>query len=411
MSHAHLPTAARAFIPKAERTRVNVSLILLTLALGAFAFGTAEFAAMSLLPEIAADFSLGEPAAARVVSAYAIGVVVGAPLIAFPLARVSRRRLLIGCMALFAFGNGLSMMAPSFSTLLVFRFASGIPHGAYLGIAALTAASLVERDKRASAVATVILGLTLAMIVGVFAVTALGQAYGWRWAFASPGLLAVVVTGLCIWQLPQDMPDRRAGALTELKGLWNRQIWLVLLTGAIGFAGFFAVYAYTASILVAVTGLEKRWVPIMIALYGFGMTGGTFVAGRLADRALLRTPVIFLSAGALALVGFALAAENAWTVGLAMLAVSFFSATSGVLQTRLMDVAGNAQTAAAVFNHSAFNVANAIGPWLGGIPIALGYGFSSVGFVGAALSLGGLAIWLLACAESHRTRTPASARR
>jgi len=162
MSHAHLPTAARAFIPKAERTRVNVSLILPTLALGAFAFGTAEFAAMSLLPEIAADFSLGEPAAARVVSAYAIGVVVGAPLIAFPLARVSRRRLLIGCMALFAFGNGLSMMAPSFSTLLVFRFASGIPHGAYLGIAALMAASLVERDKRASAVATVILGLTLA---------------------------------------------------------------------------------------------------------------------------------------------------------------------------------------------------------------------------------------------------------
>ncbi|WP_199266499.1 MFS transporter [Antarcticirhabdus aurantiaca] len=403
MSDIHVPAGTMAFIPNAERSRISVSLVLLALALGAFAFGTAEFTAMSLLPEIAADFRLAEPVAASVVSAYALGVVIGAPLIAVSLSRTSRRRLLIGCMGLFAIGNALSTVAPSFEALLVFRFVSGLPHGAYLGVAALMAASLIERRRRASAVARVMLGLTLSMILGVFAVTALGQALGWRWAFALPGSLAMIVMALCVWQLPRDVPDLGASALSELKGLGNRQIWLTLLTGAIGFAGFFAVYAYTASTLIGVTGLERHWVPFMIALYGIGMTGGTVAAGWCADRALMSTPAIFLCASALALVAFALTAESAWGIGLAMLAVSFFSATGGVLQTRLMDVAGRAQTTAAVLNHSAFNMANAIGPWLGGIPIALGYGFPSAGLVGAVLSLGGLAIWLVACRDDRRT--------
>lgn len=402
MNDASVSTAAPADIPSAELAATNVPLTILALAMGGFAIGTTEFAAMSLLPYFAAGLGVTEPVAAHAVSAYALGVVIGAPVIAVLSARVSRRLLLIVLMAVFGIANCLSALSPSYGWLLAFRFMSGLPHGAYFGVAALLAASLVPRAKRARAVSSIMLGLTVAMIFGVALATFIGQTAGWRWGFALPGLLALLTMAMIAVFAPADRPDENASPMRELSALKNRQVWLTLATGAVGFGGFFAVYAFTASTLLEVTRVDAWLVPIVIAIYGVGMTIGTIVAGWAADRNLMATPVFFMIASAAALTLFPFAAENIWALSTVILMIGFFGSLGAVLQTRLMDVARDAQTLAAALNHSAFNTANALGPWLAGIIITMGYGFPSAGFVGTALALMGLGIWLYAWRDARR---------
>ena len=373
-----------------------VWLVHVALALGGFAIGTTEFATMSLLPLFSAGLGIDEPTAGHVISAYAAGVVVGAPLLAVAGARMSRRLLLIVLMTLFAVANGLSALAPSYGSMLIFRFLSGLPHGAYFGIASLVAASLVRPDQRTQAVGRVMLGLTIATIVGVPFANWLGQALGWRWGFAVVAAVAAMTVVMVLAVVPKDMPDRGASPLRELGALRSGQVWLTLGTGAIGFGGLFAVYTYLASTLLEVTQVPASTVPLVLAMFGIGMTAGNLIVPRFADRALMPTAgaLLLWSAGALALYPFA--AGQLWSIMPAGAAIGFGGALGTVLQTRLMDVAQDAQSLAAALNHSAFNFANALGPWLGGLAIAGGYGWTSTGWVGCALALGGLAIWSIA---------------
>ncbi|MBD8677293.1 MFS transporter [Sphingomonas sp. CFBP 13720] len=385
------------------------ALVHLALALGGFAIGTTEFATMSLVPFFAPGLGIDEPTAGHVISAYALGVVVGAPLLAVVSARMARRTVLIALMACFGIANAASALASSYDAMLVARFFSGLPHGAYFGIAALVAASLVPAEQRTQAIGRVMLGLTTATIVGVPFANWLGQALGWRWGFGVVAVLAAATMAMIAWVAPRDVPDRTASPLAELRVLRVPQLWLTLGIGAIGFGGMFAVYTYLASTLIEVTGTGPAMVPVVLAVFGIGMTIGNIVVPRFADRALMPTAgaLLLWSAGALAL--YPLAAGQLWSMLAIVFVIGIGGALGTVLQTRLMDVARDGQSLAASLNHSAFNTANAIGPWAGGLAIAGGYGWTSTGIVGAGLALGGLAIWGLAVLAGAPMRVRAAA--
>lgn len=366
------------------------------LAVGGFAIGTTEFAAMSLEPDLARGLGIDAPTAGHVISAYALGVVVGAPLLAVLSARLARRTLLIALMLMFAIGNGLSAMAPDYHWMLVFRFFSGLPHGAYFGIAALVAASLVPDERRTMAVGRIMLGLTVATVIGVPLAQMLGQWLNWRWVFGVVAALALLTATLVAIAAPQDRPDHGASVRRELAALGKGQVWLTLAIGAIGFGGMFAVYTYLASTLTEVTGASQATIPLVLAVFGLGMTIGNIVVPRFADRALMPTAGALLLWSAAMLALYPLAAGSLWTILPNVFAIGLGGALGTVLQTRLMDVAGEGQGLAAALNHSAFNTANAIGPWAGGLAIAHGLGWTSTGYVGCGLALGGFAIWLVA---------------
>jgi DHA1 family inner membrane transport protein len=378
-------------------------LVHFALAMGGFAIGTTEFATMSLVPYFSKGLGIDEPTAGHVISAYALGVVVGAPLLAVAAAKWSRRTLLIALMASFALFNALSALAPTYHWMLLFRFLSGLPHGAYFGIASLVAASLVPNDQRSQAVGRIMLGLSVATVLGVPAANWLGQAVGWRWGFAIVAVLALITVLLVLWLAPQDRPQHGASPLRELRALANGQVWLTLGVSAIGFGGLFCVYTYVASTLMHVTGTPAWGVPLVLAIFGMGMIAGNLVVPRFADRALMPTGAALLLASAVALSLYPLAAHSLLWVSIDVFAIGFAGALGPVLQTRLMDVAGEAQALAAALNHSAFNTANALGPWLGGLAIAAGYGWTSTGWVGALLALGGLAILGVAVLVDRRT--------
>lgn len=376
----------------------EVRLVLFALAMGGFAIGTTEFAAMSLLPYFAATFGITEPTAGHAISAYAAGVVVGAPVIAVLAAKWPRRALLLVLMACFAVANVLTAFSPTYGAMVAFRFLSGLPHGAYFGVAMLVAASLVPVNARAQAASRVLIGLTIATIIGVPAATWLGQALGWRVGFGVVGVLASL-TVLLVWLfVPADKPVVGASMLRELGALRRPQVWLTLAIGAIGFGGMFAVYSYLASTLMEVTHVEPYIVPIVLVFFGLGMTIGTYVCAWLADRALMPTVGALLLWAAVSLALFPFTTGNIYAVTLVVFMIGCSGGLGVALQTRLMDVAEDAQTLAAALNHSAFNTANAIGPWLGGIAIAHGYGWSSTGWVGAALAIGGLIFWAISLA-------------
>ncbi len=383
----------------------SVGLVLFALAMGGFSIGTTEFASMSLLPYFAPALGIDEPTAGHVISAYALGVVVGAPVIAVLAAKLPRRTLLIGLMALFALGNGLSAMAPSYGWMMLFRFISGLPHGAYFGVAALVAVSMVPPGRRAQTVARMMTGLTIATIIGVPVANLIGQWVGWRWGFALVTVLAVA-TMILVWRFaPAGGTHPGASPLRELGALKRGQVWLTLGIGAIGFGGMFCVYSYLASTLMAVTGVQPHVVPLVLAVFGLGMTLGTLGCAWAADRALMPAVAGILCLSTVALLLFVVTAGNIWAVTATVFLIGCGGGLGAMLQTRLMDVAGDAQTLAAALNHSAFNAANALGPYLGGLAIAAGLGWTSTGWVGALLALGGLAFWGASVLMDRRRHT------
>ena len=376
-----------------QRTAAPVWLSLTALAVGGFGIGTTEFATMGVLPDVSGDLGATIPQGGHLVSAYAVGVVVGAPVLAVLGARLPRKALLLALMAAFTVANALSAMAPTFGTLVLARFASGLPHGAYFGVAALVAASLVPPGRRARAVARVMLGLTVANVVGVPLATLLGQELGWRstyWSVSVIGVLALVAVSRVV---PETAVQPGAGPRQELGALRRPQVWLTLLIGAAGFGGFFAVYSYISPTLTEVSGFTESGVPIALALFGIGMTVGTELGGRLADWSVVRTMYLGLGSTAVVLAVFPSTAGGVVSAGASVLAISVTgSLCLPALQTRLMDVAGDAQTLAAAGQHAALNVANALGAWLGGVVIAAGLGWTAPAVVGALLALVGLAV-------------------
>ncbi|NEK59602.1 MFS transporter [Geodermatophilus sabuli] len=361
------------------------------LALGGFALGTTEFVTMGVLPDIAAGVGVDIPTAGHVISAYALGVVVGAPVLAALGGRLPRRGLLIGLMAAFLVGNVGSALAPGQSTLLLARFVSGLPHGAYFGVASLVAASLVAPRLRGRAVSSVMLGLATANVVGVPAATWLGQQLGWRAAYWAVGVLAVA-TVLAVLALVPSSPGRaEASVATELTALRRPQVLLTLLVATVGFGGVFAVYSYVAPITTEVTGLSRGAVPWVLLAYGLGGVAGTALGGRLADLALFRSLVGAMVAVGLLLAAVPVAAGRAVTLLAAMFLLAMTASVLVIcLQLRLMEVAGEAQMLGAALNHSALNAANALGAWLGGVVIAAGLGYTAPAVVGAGLAVVGL---------------------
>lgn len=377
--------------------------LLFALAVGGFAIGTTEFATMSVLPYIAQGLHISEPKAGHLISIYAIGVVIGAPLIAVFAARFSRRSLLLILMAFFALAHLGTMLAPNYYSIMLFRFLSGLPHGAYFGVGALVAAAMVPPAKRTQAVGLMMIGLTIATTIGVPLSSWLAQAVGWRVIFLIVAVLAAVTVILVALFLPtSSMRGGASNALRELSALTNRQIWLTLAIGAIGFGGMFGIYAYMASALENITGMSAKIVPLVMCLYGVGMTLGNIIIPRLVGRHVMLGLgwLLVWSAAMLALYPFAL--HHPYWVCIQVVLIGMSGAVGTLLQIRLMDVAKDAQTLAAALNHSAFNAANALGPFLGGLTINAGWGWASTAWVGVALAIIGLIVWWYTLRDERR---------
>lgn len=387
----------------APRSRLAVALIELALSVGSFGIGTGEFAIMGLLPNLAQEFNVTTPEAGHAISAYALGVVVGAPIIAVLAAKLARRMLLLLLMAVFALGNAVSAVAPSFESFVILRFLTGLPHGAYFGVAALVAASLVAPDKRTQAVARVMMGLTIATLLGTPIATWFGQALSWRIAFAVVGFLGALTVVLIWLFLPKDKVQEGASPIRELGAFKRKQVWFTLGIGAVGFGGLFSVFSYIASTAIQVAHMPESAVPLMMALFGSGMIAGNLVGAWFADKNLVGTIAGTLAGSAVVMAVLSLTAENPFMLSVCVFLVGCSVAIGPALQTRLMDVAADAQTLAAALNHSAFNIANALGAWLGGLAIAAGYGFASTGWVGAILAVGGLAVLAVSMSSERRS--------
>ena len=387
-----MPRPAPAARPAAPS---GVGLAIFALAVGGFAIGTTEFAIMGLLQEMVADLGVSVPEGGAVISAYALGVVVGAPLLAALGARLPRKNLAVGLMMLFTLGNLSSFFAPDYGWLLVTRFISGLPHGAFFGVAAVIAASLVSPTRRAQAISMVMLGLSIANVVGVPAATWLGQTAGWRWMFvvvAGLGALTVVLTAR---RIPYEAAHPDASIRRELGALRRVQVWLALLIGTVGFGGFFAVYTYISPTMTDLAGFPTSALPLIVGLYGVGQVAGNVIGGWIADRNVLGSICAVLAATVLILLGYA------WLVQYRIPALVFVFLVGLIgsmlvppLQTRLLDVSPGAQSLASSLNHAALNMANALGAFVGGVVIAWGWGYRSPALVGAGLAVLGLAVAL-----------------
>ncbi|SDT10845.1 MFS transporter, DHA1 family, arabinose polymer transporter [Brevibacterium siliguriense] len=365
------------------------------LAIGAFAIGVTEFATMGLLPMIAEELGITVPQAGHAVSFYAIGVVVGAPLITTIAAHMDRKILLLCMMGLFALGNLASMLAPTAGLFNIARFVSGLPHGAYLGIGAVVAASLVPANRRGRAMSRVMLGLTIANIFGVPFAAALGTLLGWRSAYAlvaALGVLTVIMVAIAVPRVrvgAGEVPSARG----EIKALGRVQIILTLLAGSVGFGGMFAVYTYITPTMTDVAGVPEIAIPWILAVYGLGMTAGSLIAGPLVDKSIERS-----ATGGMILSALVLAAFGAFTHIAAIAIIALFligisgSMITTALQMRLFRESHDAPSLSAAMNHAAFNLANALGAWLGGIVITAGLGYRAPAWVGVGLCLSGLIV-------------------
>lgn len=373
-----------------------VAWAILSLAIGGFGIGTTEFAMMGLLPNVAEGVGVSVPEAGHVISAYALGVVVGAPVLVAIGAKMPRKALALGLMALFTVGNLLSVLAQDYTTLMITRFIAGLPHGAFFGVAAVLAASLVAPTKRGRAISMVMMGLSVANVLGVPLATFVGQQFGWRWLFVMVGAIGVITMICMAIFVPHQKAHPDASLRNELSALRRGQVWLTLLVGVVGFGGFFAVYTYVANTMTDVAGFASDFLPVIVGLYGLGMVAGNYIGGRMADWSVMGSIYTMMAFIASVLVIYALTVHIQW---LALVMIFVIGASGAMLvpslQTRLLDVSPGAPTLASSLNHSALNMANALGAFVGGLVITWGWGFTAPALVGAVLAVLGLGIALL----------------
>ncbi|WP_431862496.1 MFS transporter [Micrococcus terreus] len=385
-------------MPTPSTTRQRSLLAgVLALSMGGFAIGTTEFAIMGLLPQAVEDLGVDLPAGGVLISAYALGVVVGAPLLAAGMARVDRRTSALWLMALFVVGHAISLWAPTYESMLVARFISGLPHGAYFSAAALAAAHLAGPARRGQAIAWVMAGLSVANLLGVPLATWLGQELGWRSMFVVTGvfgLATVLAVAVCVPTIPapEGTSIRR-----ELGGMASPALWKAVTVGIVGFAGMFALYTYIVPVMVEVGGMPLSLAPLVMGFYGVGMVVGTLLGGSWADRSAVRTLQWSLGLVAVSLAAFSLAAPWWWLSLIPLMAAAICaSALVPSLQVLLVDSAPQSPQLAGALNHSALNLANAAGAWVGAGVIAGGATLQVPAAAGAVLAFLGLALsWIL----------------
>jgi DHA1 family inner membrane transport protein len=381
-------------------------LALLALAVGAFGIGTTEFVIMGLLPEVASDFGVSIPTAGFLVTGYALGVMVGAPLMTILGTHVPRKRMLMLLMGLFVVGNLLSAVAPVFAVMLIGRVVASLAHGAFFGIGTVVAAELVVPEKRARAIALMFTGLTVANVVGVPLGTFIGQSVGWRVTFTIVAALGVI--GLAgVARLVPDLPKPEGARVRdELAALKNVQILLAMAMTVLGFGGVFAAVTYIAPMMTDVTGYADGSVTWLLVLFGLGMVAGNLIGGRYADRALM--PLLYVSLGALGLVLalFTVTAHNKVLAAITLTLVGALGfAAVPPLQKRVLDHASGAPTLASAVNVGAFNLGNALAAWLGGMVISAGLGYTAPSVVGALLAGGALVLAFLSAALERRSKS------
>lgn len=387
----------------------QVRRALLALALGGFGIGTGEFVMLGLLPEVARSLHITIPQAGYLISAYALGVVVGAPLVTALTVSLPRKGLLISIMVLMAVGNAASAAAPSFGWLLAFRFLSGLPHGAYFGVASVVAGKLVRPERRSAAMSIVFAGLTFANVAGVPMTTLIGQHSSWRLVFGLVGVIEVLAALAVLAFVPIDAADA-AGEPTRLRdemGAFRQpQIWLALGIAMIGGGALFCTFSYIAPMMTQVAHFSEANITPLLVLFGLGMTLGNLIGARFADRNLMRTIYIAMTCEIVLAVLFFFGAHDQLTAALLIL---LFPASSlallPALQNRIVTLAGGAPNLAAASIHAAFNIANSIGAYAGGAVIAAGLGYASVNFAAAGFAAVGLALAVISGRQDrHRVR-------
>ncbi|WP_418061684.1 MFS transporter [Pimelobacter simplex] len=386
---------------------------LLALAIGGFGIGLTEFVIMGLLPEVADDFAVTETTAGYLISGYALSVAVGAIVLTLALTRVPRKTALLGLMVLFVLGNLISALAPDYATMMTGRVVAALCHGAFFGIGAVVAAQLVAPERKASAIAFMFGGLTLANVLGVPLGTLLGQAAGWRstfWAITVIGVAALVGIAALVPAARGAGPASSPRA--ELAAFRSPQVWLSIVITVLGYGGMFGGFTYIAFTLTEVSGFASGAVPALLVLFGAGMVAGNVLGGRAADRNLVRTLLVVLTALIVVLAGFALTASSPvlTVVALVLMGGVGFATVPG-LQMRVMAYADRAPTLASGANIAAFNLGNALGAWIGGLTLAAGLGYTSPLWAGAAITAAGLVVLVVAATapggELRRRSAPA----
>ncbi|MFH8514015.1 MFS transporter [Streptomyces gelaticus] len=382
-------------------------LALLALAIGAFGIGTTEFVIMGLLPEVAADFQVSIPTAGFLVTGYALGVVLGAPLMTALGTRVTRKRMLMLLMGLFVVGNVVSAAAPVFGVMVVGRVIASLAHGAFFGIGTVVAADLVAPQKRAGAIAMMFTGLTVANLVGVPLGTYIGQSAGWRTTFFVVAAIGVIGLFGVARLVPEQSRHEGVRLRDELAAFRNVQVLLAMAMTVLGFGGVFAAITYITPMMTEVAGYSTSSVTWLLVLLGLGMVGGNLIGGRFADRRLM--PLLYVSLGALAVVLalFTLTAHNKIAAAVTIVLIGGLGfATVPPLQKRVLDQAAEAPTLASAANIGAFNLGNALSAWLGGLVIAAGLGYTAPNWVGAVLAASALALAVVSGVLERRTLTP-----
>ena len=375
---------------------MKLNFPLLALAVGAFAIGTTEFSPMGFLPEIAQGLSISIPQAGMLVTAYAVGVMIGAPMMTLWFGKYSRRKALILLMGIFTIGNIFAAVAPSYLGLMAARVITSLNHGAFFGIGSVVAASLVPKEKQASAVATMFMGLTIANIGGVPLATWFGQNLGWRTAFATIASLGVVTMLSLYKALPPLKSTEATNVKQEIQVLMRPRVLMALLTTVMGSGAMFSLYTYIAPSLKTFTHASATMITVMLVLIGIGFSIGNHLGGKFADRSIDKTLIGFLGVLIAVMVAFPVLATTSVGAGVAL--VIWGAAAFGIvppLQMRVMSVAHEAAGLASSVNIGAFNLGNAVGAAAGGLVLSLNLGYGAVTMVGAvmaALSLG-LVFW------------------
>ncbi|GAA5207154.1 MFS transporter [Microbacterium kyungheense] len=379
---------------------------LIALAIGAFGIGLTEFVIMGLLPAVAQDFGVTDAAAGWLISGYALGVVVGALGLTAATTRLPRKPVLLGLVVLFIAGNLLTAVAPDYALAMTGRVLAALSHGAFFGIGSVVAASLVAPEKRAGAIAIMFTGLTAANVLGVPFGTFIGQQFGWRstfWVISAIGVLALA--GIAALVPAAKVPQERISLRRELRAFRSTQVWLSLVVTVLAFGGMFGAFTYIAYTLTEVSGFAASTVPWLLVLFGAGLVAGNWLGGRLADRRLDLTLVVFIGALVVALVAFALLAGSpvATIIALVLMGAFGFGTVPG-LQSRIMDYADGAPTLASGANIGAFNVGNALGAWAGGVGISAGLGYTAPVWIGAVISAAGFVVMVVAALAARRVR-------
>ena len=378
------------------KPRMPIALYALTA--GAFGIGTTEFVIMGLLLQVAADLHVTLAAAGLLITGYALGVFVGAPLLTAATSRLHRKTALVALMMIFTVGNLTSALAPNYAVLMIARIITSLAHGTFFGVGAVVATGLVAEDRKASAISIMFTGLTVATLLGVPAGAWLGHAYGWRAAFWAVTVIGVVATAIIALWVPADRGDATpVKFFEELRGIAKLQVLLGLLMTVLGFAGVFTVFTYIQAILTTVTGFADSAVSPILLVFGGGLVVGNLLGGRLADRRLTPTLLgsLILLAVVLGTMTFALHSKAAMIAFTGLLGIAAF-ATVAPLQLRVLQkAAGGGQSLASSFNIAAFNLGNAIGAWLGGVVISHGPGIGAVTWVAALVTVSGLLVALV----------------